>query len=85
MEETARKVYVDVIAKTDKNGLTHPLSITWEDGQVYEIDRVRTRRRAAATKVGGVGLRYTVVIRGRETYLFHEENKWFVEAKEKVS
>jgi len=38
--------------------------------------------RAASKKVGGGGIRYTVMIRGRESYLFQEGNKWFVEAKE---
>ena len=40
------------------------------------------RCRAAATKVGGTGIRYTVSICGKQTYLFDEENgKWFVEFK----
>ena len=33
-------------------------------------------------KVGGGGIRYTVQIRGKESFLFHEGDKWFVEAKE---
>ena len=42
--------------------------------------------RAASTKVGGTGLRYTVMICGKETYLFDEENgKWFVEGKSRVA
>ena len=37
---------------------------------------------AASTKVGGTGIRYTVQICGKPTFLFDEENgKWFVEAK----
>ena len=31
---------------------------------------------------GVCGIRYTVMIRGRESYLFQEGTKWFVEAKE---
>ena len=31
---------------------------------------------------GGDGIRYTVMIRGKESFLFHEGDKWFVEAKE---
>ena len=27
-------------------------------------------------------MRYTVQIRGKESFLFHEGDKWFVEAKE---
>jgi hypothetical protein len=33
-------------------------------------------------KAGGVGMRYTCVIDGRESYLFYEDkNFWFVEGK----
>lgn len=54
----------------------------WEDGRKFEIDRLIHRCRAAATKVGGTGIRYTVSICGKQTYLFDEENgKWFVEFK----
>ena len=46
------------------------------------MDRLLDVRRAAALKAGGHGLRYTVRILGRETYLFEDEGRWFVEAKE---
>lgn len=56
--------------------------ITLDDGRKFEIDRLIHRCRAAATKVGGTGIRYTVSICGKQTYLFDEENgKWFVEFK----
>lgn len=77
-----RKVYVDVTLKQDKYGNIIPLSVTWEDGKRYEIDRVLDVRRAAATKVGGTGIRFTVRILGRVTYLFQDGERWFVEAKE---
>lgn len=77
-----RKVYVDVTLKQDKYGTIVPLSVTWEDGRKYEIDRVLDVRRAAATKVGGTGVRFTVRILGRETYLFDDGERWFVEAKD---
>lgn len=77
-----RKVYVDVTLKQDKYGTIVPLSVTWEDGTKYEIDRVLDVRRAAATKVGGTGVRFAVRILGRETYLFDDGKRWFVEAKD---
>lgn len=77
-----RKVYVDVTLKQDKYGTIVPLTVTWEDGRKYEIDRVLDVRRAAATKVGGTGIRFTVRILGRETYLFDDGERWFVEAKD---
>ncbi len=76
-----RKVYVDVFLKNDTEGNILPISITWEDGNVYEIDYLKHVCKAASTKVGGCGTRYTIVICGKESYLFHEENRWFVEAK----
>lgn len=77
-----RKVYVDVTLAVNKEGETRPRTITWIDDLVYEIDRVKQVCRAASTKVGGCGIRYTVMICGKETYLFNEDNRWFVEAKE---
>lgn len=76
-----KKVYVSVNLDVDENGNTRPRYIRWEDGHIYEIDRIKYKCRAASTKVGGCGIRYTVMICGRETYLFHEDDRWFVEAK----
>ena len=78
----SRTVYVDVVLRNDKSGFIRPLEVTWEDGQKFEVDRVRHICRAASTKVGGCGIRYTVSICGKDTFLFHEDDKWFVEAKE---
>ena len=76
-----RKVYVDVNADHMRDGTARPNKITFEDG-IYEVDRISARCRAASRKVAGMGIRYTVVVCGRETYLFDEGNgKWFVEAK----
>ena len=76
-----RKVFVDVLVKHTKDGNKVPLMIVFEDGQKYEIDKLCDRRRAAASKVGGSGIRYTIRINGRETFLFEDEELWFVEAK----
>ncbi len=83
MENTdRRKVYVLVNVDHRPDGTARPNTITFENGERYEIDRVRNSCRAAATRVGGTGIRYTVRICGTETFLFDEENgKWFVEAK----
>ena len=56
--------------------------VHYAGGRKFEIDRLIHRCRAAATKVGGTGIRYTVSICGKQTDLFDEENgKWFVEFK----
>ena len=58
----SNKVYVDVLAEFSKDGLLIPKEITWEDGRKYEITRVKDKRRAASTRAGGVGERYTCVV-----------------------
>jgi hypothetical protein len=58
-----------------------PFAIIWEDGRRYEIDKVLFKRRAASLKAGGTGIRYTVKIRNKETHLFFEDPKWFMERK----
>lgn len=84
--EERRKVYVEVRARHLIDGTCRPETIKFENDEVYEIDRVKQCCRAASTKVGGMGLRYTVMICGKETYLFDEENgKWFVEGKSRVA
>lgn len=77
----ARRVYVRVIVEYDEAGGVRPLSITWEDGRKFEVDRLLDVRRAAATKAGGQGMRYTCRIMGHETYLFNDNGRWFVEGK----
>ena len=77
-----RKVYVEVNVDHRPDGTARPNRIRFENGATYEIDRIKYVCRAASTRVGGTGLRYTVMICGTETFLFDEENgKWFVEAK----
>lgn len=75
------KVYVAVSARFDLNGGLTPVTITWEDGHEYGIDRVLDVRRAASLKAGGAGVRYTVRIGRSETFLFREEDRWFVERR----
>ena len=84
------KVFVAVDASFKEDGTMLPQVITWEDGTRYEIDRIMEICSAAAMKAGGRGDRYTVRVRGRESYLFFERNctptgnnigRWFVERK----
>ena len=79
----SRKVYVEVAATFSPEGQIVPRQIRWEDGTLFKVDRVMDIRRAAATKAGGCGLRYTIRIGGRQTYLFLDEDRWFVEANDR--
>ena len=84
------KVYVPVKASFDADWNILPTEITWEDGRRYQIDRVIKIRQAAAMRSGGQGDRYTIMINGRQSYLYFERSadltgrnlgKWFVERK----
>lgn len=75
-----RKEFVKVNLTVDEEGNVRPNSIVFQKDHIFEIDRLKDVRRAAATKVGGTGIRYTVVIKGKETYLFEDGGRWFVEA-----
>jgi hypothetical protein len=75
------KKYVDVIVRCYPDGKIIPLAVYWDEGRLYEIDRVLDIRPAASLKAGGAGIRYTCRIMGHQTYIWQEENKWFVEAK----
>jgi hypothetical protein len=76
------KVYVSVMAEFTAEGQLVPRSIQWEDGRVFDIQKVTDVRRAASLKAGGVGTRYTCQISGQQKYLFYEDNNlWFVEGK----
>ena len=78
----ARRAYVKVVVEFSPEGAVKPLSVEWEDGRRFEVDKLLDVRRAAATKAGGQGMRYTVRISGHETYLFEDDGRWFVEARE---
>ena len=76
------KIYVDVNATFSKDGRLIPRSFIWTDGHMYEIQKVKDVSRAASRKAGGVGIRYTCIIDGRESHLYYEDNNmWFVEGK----
>ncbi len=78
------KTYVEVEAKFDVAGRVRPTCVIWEDGRRFEIDRVKDIRQAASLKIGGCGMRYRCEICGRETDLYFEDPKWFVDSVERT-
>lgn len=77
-----KKVFVDVLVKYTKEGQKIPLTVIWENGKRYDIDKITDIRNSASLKAGGQGLRYKCRINNHETFLWLEEGKWFVEAKD---
>ena len=73
------KIFVKVTAEHNIDGKTKPLALSWTNGKQYGIDRVTDIRQAPALRAGGLGMRYTVKIRGKEVYLFEDEGRWFLE------
>ena len=51
------KVYVEVTAKFSKDGRLIPLSVRWQDGHVYEIQRITDICRGMETCIGTPGKR----------------------------
>lgn len=76
-----KKEFVSVIVKFNEIGNKTPLSIIWNNGKIYEIDKVIAVKNRASMKVGGIGERYEIRINNNTTYLFFEDGKWFVEQK----
>ena len=76
-----RKVFVRVLAEIDEEGRVCPKSVTWEDGREFIIDKVTRVQRACASKVGGTAIRYSISVCGKQTYLYEDDGKWFVESE----
>ena len=70
---------ITMIAKMQDDGKIIPLTILWENGKTFNIDKVLDVRKKASTKGGGKGLRYTCKILGQERFLWLDDNIWFVE------
>lgn len=62
------KTYVKVLAEHDESGRVRPLVLTWTDGSRYMIDRVTDVRQAPSLNGGGLGMRYTCRIAGKEVF-----------------
>jgi len=79
--QEVKKEYVSILAQIHLDGSIQPLGILLEDGRKYGIDEVKDKCRAASLRAGGCGIRYTIRIGERDTYLFDEDGRWFVEMR----
>jgi len=76
------RTYVKVRADHQLDGSILPVKFRTEDGPTVTIDEVRDMRRAASTRAGGQGWRYTCRAGEHMYYLFHDRDRWYVEALE---
>ncbi len=75
------KLYVAVTADYTPEGVILPVSFVWENGVRYTVDKIMDIRHAASLKAGGAGVRYACIVKGKPTYLFLEDDRWFMERK----
>ena len=76
------KAYVEVVARFTTDGQLLPVSLVWENGRQYAVDRIVRVQRMASRKAGGAGICYTCRVLDQEVQLFYEENGlWFVTRK----
>ena len=73
------RIDLTVNVRHETSGKAIPTSIIWEDGRVFEIDKVLDIRKAASLKAGGIGIRYVCRIRGKTVLLFNDNGLWFME------
>jgi len=73
------KEYVRVLAEHQTDGTIQPLSFRRDNGDTVRLDRVLDVRPATSLKAGGQGIRYTCRAEGREVFLFHDRDWWFIE------
>lgn len=75
------KMNINVLCEHKTDGSAVPLRLRLDDGRIIIVDKFICRERAASTKVGGCGMRYSVIINGLPKYLFEDDGIWYVEAK----
>lgn len=81
------KIYVSVEALFGLDGTVIPKRIFWENGQIFEIDKILEVRNACSLHSEGAGVRYKIKIGQNIRYLFcegqnamkhHAFCRWFV-------
>ncbi len=81
--EHAEQCCVKVRADFNTLGQVMPVKVKWVDAagdeHIFNITKVLDVCPGASLKVGVAGLRYTVLIGGKNAFLFLVENKWYLE------
>lgn len=75
------KVYVKTVCEFSRFGGIKPLYLFWQDGMRYDIEKLKFIDRAPCKSGGVLPERYTVIICGKQKYLYYEcdKRRWFVE------
>ena len=73
------RINLTVNVRHEISGNAIPTSIVWEDGRIFEIDKILDMRKAASLKAGGLGIRYICRICGKPVVLFNDDGLWLME------
>lgn len=83
MEKQRVKTYVPVNLRVDEAGAIEVKSIEWVDPvdgkKEYPVDFCGKPQQKASMKCGGTGMCYPIRIGNRDTKIWEEEGRWFVE------
>ena len=76
-----RKCFIQVDSDRLEGGGVVPRRIAWKDGRVWKIDRVLF---SCPSPDGAYeGIRYTVLLEGRERYIYRVGRDWYVLIRER--
>ena len=70
------KILIAVRLKGSTDGNMFPLCIKWQNGCIYEIERIIDIKPR-----GPYSVIYKVMINGKQRCLYYENKKWLVESK----
>lgn len=73
------KKYITVITRMQKDEQLIPISIIWDNGIQYPIDKI-CKISNKASLVGGCGICYECLIGGHRRSLYFERTRWFMES-----
>ncbi len=76
-----RKQYVEVIATHHIDGSVRPQQIIFAAGPIFDVEDVKGVSRVKTTHTYEIANRYAVVVKGKETFLYEDCGRWFVEMK----
>ena len=76
-----RKQYVEVIATHHIDGSVRPQHIILAAGPTYDIEDVRGVSRVKTSHTFEIANRYAIIVNGKETYLYEDCGRWFVEMR----
>ncbi len=81
-EPARRKQYVEVIATHHIDGSVRPQQIIFASGPIFDIEEVLGVGSGKTKTTREIAKRYSIRVKGRETCLYEDGGRWFVEMKE---